>query len=118
MRTPYGITSFRHEWWNGDDRYTKRFIEATDPLGGTDHVEFRWHEPSLASSESQVPTGFSAWNANLDWYNTFSWDKRQWAAGANDLSKAEVTRWVVKPRLFARETPSWFPAQRSQRVTL
>jgi YD repeat-containing protein len=99
MRTPYGVTTFRHEWWSGESLFVNRFIEATDPLGGTEHVEFRWQEPALATSVpgAQVPTGFTAWNTGLEWYNTFAWDKQQWALGANDLTKATITRWTTMP---------------------
>jgi RHS repeat-associated protein len=117
MRTPYGVTTFRHESWNGDDRYTKRFIEATDPLGGTEHVEFRWYEPSLASSESPAPVGFSAWNANLGWYNTFYWDKLAWPLGANDITKATITRWVTKPE-WVGGTPFSVPVPHSMKKPL
>jgi len=98
MRTPYGVTTFRHES-DPADYYVKRFIEATDPLGGTEHVEFRYEEPALATSvpAAQVPSGYTEWNDRLEWYNTFYWDKRAWMLGANDITKATITRWVVKP---------------------
>jgi RHS repeat-associated protein len=99
MRTPYGVTAFRHESWDLEGSYVQRFIEATDPVGGTEHVEFRYEEPSLATSlpVAEVPTGFTAWNDRLEWYNTFTWDKRQWMLGANDITKATITRWTTKP---------------------
>jgi len=99
MRTPYGVTTFRHESWSLEGSYVQRFIEATDPLSGTEHVEFRYQEPTLATSlpAAQVPTGFTAWNDRLEWYNTFAWDKRQWMLGANDITKATIMRWTTKP---------------------
>jgi RHS repeat-associated protein len=103
LTTPYGRTSFRHES-NAANIVNQRFIEATDPLGGTEHVEFQWETPSLAATApaSDVPTGFTAWNINLDHYNTFYWSKRAWMLGAGDLSKAVVTHWMVGP-----EWPGW-----------
>jgi len=103
LTTPYGRTSFRHEP-NAGNTANLRFIEATDPLGGTEHVEFQWETPSLAATapSSDVPTGFAPWNTNLDHYNTFYWDKRAWMLGAGDLSKATVTHWMVGP-----EWPGW-----------
>ena len=103
LTTPYGRTSFRHEPDAGNTA-NLRFIEATDPLGGTEHVEFQWQTPSLAATavSSDVPTGFAAWNTNLDHYNTFYWDKRAWMLGPGDLSKATVTHWMVGP-----EWPGW-----------
>ena len=102
LTTPYGRTSFRHE--HTGDLANLRFVEATDPLGGTERVEFQWESPSLAAtaSASDVPTGFAAWNTNLDHYNTFYWDKRASMLGAGDLTKAVVTHWMVGP-----EWPGW-----------
>jgi YD repeat-containing protein len=96
LRTPYGITTFRHE----PNAYTVsglRFIEATDPLGGTEHLEYGYETPSLAATApaGEVPAGFAAYNTSLDYYNTFYWDKRAWAEGRNDLSKAVITHWMV-----------------------
>jgi len=98
LTTPYGRTSFRHEP-NAANAINQRFIEATDPLGGTEHLEFQWETPSLAAAvpSSDVPTGFTAFNTNLDHYNTFYWDKRAWMLGASDFSKATVTHWMVGP---------------------
>jgi YD repeat-containing protein len=71
LMTPYGKTTFRHETVINSS--IQRFIEATDPLGGTEHMEFQWNTPSLPATavSSEVPAGFAAWNTNLDHYNTF-----------------------------------------------
>jgi YD repeat-containing protein len=103
LTTPHGKTSFRHES-NAGNIANLRFVESTDALGGTEHVEFQWETPSLAATASaaDVPAGFAAWNTNLDHYNTFYWDKRAWMLGAGDLTKAVVTHWMVGP-----EWPGW-----------
>jgi RHS repeat-associated protein len=103
LSTPYGKTSFRHEP-NAANIANQRFVEATDALGATERVEFQWETPSLASTApaADVPAGFTAWNTNLDHYNTFYWDKRAWMEGAGDLAKAIVTHWMV-----GAEWPGW-----------
>jgi YD repeat-containing protein len=74
MTTPYGTTTFQHE---PDQAWSAqyRMIEVTDPLGGKERMEFHLHNtqfPAMVSS-SEVPTGFSASNAQMDYWNTF-WD--------------------------------------------
>ena len=96
VRTPYGRTSFRHE---SADLYVNRFVEATDPLGGTEHLEFRWETTDLPASlpASDVPTGFTAANANMDHYNTFYWSKLAWSRAPGDPTAATITKWVLSP---------------------
>jgi RHS repeat-associated protein len=109
LRTPYGVTTFRHEPNSIDTSF--RFIEATDALGGTEHLEFQWETASLATtaSSSEVPTGFAAWNTNLNHYNSFYWNKLAWMLGKNDLSKAEITHWLVKPEWSGWQKYSYVP---------
>ena len=63
LTTPYGTTTFRHETKVG----YPRMIEATDPLGGTEHLEYHVQSTSLLNVEpaALVPTGFSAFNEHL-----------------------------------------------------
>lgn len=97
MTTPYGTTTFRQEL-DPIQTYNSRYIEATDPTGGTERLEFRWQEDALSATEptGNVPTGFSTANASLDHYNSIYWDKRAWALGAGDLSKATITHWLYE----------------------
>lgn len=99
LTTPYGVTTFRSETPALNSNYTMRFIEATDPLGGTEHLEFQYQTPTVDATAptGEVPTEFEAWNTNLDHFNTFAWDKRAWAAGPGDLTKATVTHWLEAP---------------------
>ncbi len=62
LTTPYGVTSFRHEP-NAANIANVRFIEATDPLGGTEHLEYQWQTASLSPTApaGEVPAGFEAW---------------------------------------------------------
>jgi hypothetical protein len=74
-----------------------RLIEATDALGGTEHLEYHFETPSLSATApaAEVPAGFEEWNTNLDHWNAFYWDKRAWALGQGDLTKATITHWLV-----------------------
>jgi RHS repeat-associated protein len=96
LTTPYGMTLFTHET---DQAHTTsfRFVQATDPVGGTERVEFRWLTTDVASTEpsNQVPSGFSAYNHDLDHYNSFYWDKRAMAVGPGAASTATISHWLL-----------------------
>ncbi|MBY0492842.1 MAG: hypothetical protein K2Y23_01385 [Cyanobacteria bacterium] len=94
MTTPYGTTTFRQD---SDPSSLNRLIEATDPVGGRERLEFHFEETSLSAtvSSSDVPTGFSASNANLHMWNTFYWDKLAMAQHPGDLTKAVLTNWML-----------------------
>src|SRR5262249_20665380 len=110
LTTPYGTTTFRHETLAANS-LNVRFIEATDPLGGTEHAEFQWETASLSATapSAEVPSGFSAWNSNLDHYNTFYWDTRAWRLGKNDLSKATITHWMLGEQWAGWQKYSYLP---------
>ena len=95
LTTPYGTTTFRKES-NPDDSQTNPVIEAIDPLGGVEHLEYRWENSGVPATEPAgwVPEGFAAANTDLDKYNTLYWDKQAWAAGPYDVTKATVTHWL------------------------
>lgn len=99
LTTPYGPTTFRSEQPALNSGYTMRFIEATDPIGGTEHLEFQYQTATLSptASAGEVPSGFEPWNTNLDHFNTFAWNKRAWAEGPGDITKATVTHWLEAP---------------------
>lgn len=93
MTTPYGTTAFRHE----PNQWGPRFVEAVDPAGGTERVEFFFSTTMIpdALPASEVPQGFAAWNTYMDHYNSFYWDKRTMALHPGDYSKAAVTNWLL-----------------------
>ena len=109
MTTPYGTTSFRHE--PGNTSATYRVIEAVDPVGGRERLEFTMSDASLAATESSgdVPTGFSASNDYLDHYNSFYWDKLAMATHPNDRAYAVNYNWMldgdVGGHLLSRPVP-------------
>jgi YD repeat-containing protein len=95
LTTPYGTTLFSHE--SGLDTNSFRFIQVTDPLGDTERVEFRWSTTAIPATApaAEVPSGFSAYNTNLDHYNSLYWDKRAMALYPGDVSKATITHWLM-----------------------
>src|SRR5581483_239548 len=100
LTTPYGTTRFAHEYEGPSDSYY-RFIQATDPLGGTERYEFRWSTTDIPSTASaaEVPAGMSAYNHDLDQVNTFYWDKRAMATAPGDVSAATIVHWLGSPLL-------------------
>jgi RHS repeat-associated protein len=95
MTTPYGKTTFQYgEEGSGVSR--TRWIEATDPLGGGERVEFRQGAPGISSTEPSavVPVGMSTMNACLNCRNTFYWDKRALSLYRGDYTKAQITHWL------------------------
>ena len=92
MITPYGTTSFRQY-----SSINLQGVEATDPAGGTERLEFHFDTPNMAVTEPStvVPTGFTASNNRLDQYNSFYWDKQAMALYPGDLTKAMITNWML-----------------------
>jgi YD repeat-containing protein len=97
LTTPYGTTTFRQE---GGDPGTPdpefRRIEATDPLGATERVEFHRTTTLLAAQapSNEVPAGFEVANDYLHWNNTFYWDKLAMAGAPGDVEAAVITNWL------------------------
>jgi YD repeat-containing protein len=92
LTTPYGKTVFRRN----PSQYSQ-WIEATDPLGGTERLEFWLQDSTLPSSlpAADVPAGFAAYNDHLDYFNSFYWDKRAMALAPGDRTKATMTHWLI-----------------------
>lgn len=93
LTTPYGISRFHH----GRSGGYPLVIEATDPLGGTERLEYHMQNTSVPNAEpaAVVPTGFSGSNEILQWYTTYYWSKRQWALHPGDFTKATQTQWLL-----------------------
>ncbi len=97
LTTPYGTTTFTYE----TDRagvYTNPIVQATDALGGTERLEFRWGDAGIPDAEpaAAVPSGFASANTSLNAYNTVYWDKRAWSLYPGDTTKAVVTHWLLR----------------------
>lgn len=97
LETPYGRTSFSTDPFDhsSDIDTNPRWVEVEDPLGGRERVEYRYHPAELASTDPIVPFGFDSRNVELDYRVTFYWDKRAMSLFPGDLSKAEVTKWLM-----------------------
>ena len=96
MTTPYGTTTFQHEP-NQATSAQYHMIEATDPVGGRERLEFVLHDTTLQAtlSASDVPTGFSASNAQMDYWNSFYWDKVAMATHPGDRAYAVNYTWML-----------------------
>jgi RHS repeat-associated protein len=96
LTTPYGTTTFRH----GTHLYSvpaNRWVQATDPLGGTERVEFLLTNGQVSATDASntVPTGFTG-NSNLDthmsvYYSKLAMDRS--TTDPPDPTDGEITRW-------------------------
>jgi RHS repeat-associated protein len=91
LTTPYGTTSFV-----SGGSGSNRWITITDPLGGTERVEYRDGAPGIGSSDSVVPNAGGIVNAGLDTANTFYWDKKAMAVAPGDFTKARIKHWLYE----------------------
>lgn len=85
MTTPYGTTTFSN-YTSG----TTRVLEATDPLGQTEHLEYYDHAPGIGSSDTFAPIGIDTDNLHFWWRNAFYWDKKAWHDAPGDYTKAHI----------------------------
>ena len=105
MTTPYGTTTFTF-----GESGSYRFLEATDPLGYKERVEFNAPitdvcpvEPfeDLCRDEASTvpPSPTITTNRWIGWRNTFYWDKNVYASakqpnGTMDYKKARIKHWL------------------------
>jgi len=90
LTTPYGTTTFITGTTNGNT-----YLTATDPLGGTELLTYSQSLPvphSLPAAD--VPHGLSTFNLFIDARNSFFWDKKAYAEGAWDWTKAKIYHWL------------------------
>ena len=90
MTTPYGTTTFAK-----GEQGTTRFLEATDPLGDTERVEYRQQAPGVADHDDntivpQFAESNLLYNSYLDGRDTFYWDKKTWRDFPGDYTKAKM----------------------------
>ena len=104
LTTPYGTTTFSSQEGAG-----YRILQAADPLGQTERVEYQASLASVPSQETAIPSapGLTVNNQNLNLYNSFYWDKQAYstavAAGAApgtaaSYAYARITHWALSPR--------------------
>jgi RHS repeat-associated protein len=93
LTTPYGTTKFAM-----GESGLERWLEATDPLGGTERLVYQnQHSASVPQTDppATIPTGFS--NQTLGSGLSFFWNKRAMALAAGDVTKAEMSHWLWMP---------------------
>ncbi|GMU65361.1 MAG: hypothetical protein AMXMBFR36_16350 [Acidobacteriota bacterium] len=97
LETPYGRTSFSTDPFDHSEEEDQdpRWVEAVDPLGGRERVEYRYTTSAIPATETIVPFGFTSRNVELHYRSTFYWDKRAMSLFAGDYTKAEVTKWLM-----------------------
>jgi RHS repeat-associated protein len=91
LTTPYGTTTFA----KGESGNSLRWLEATDPLGAKERVEYNDSASGIASNESVAPPG--VYNNGLQVQNTFYWNKEAMADAPGDYTKAQVFHWLSTP---------------------
>jgi RHS repeat-associated protein len=92
LTTPYGTTNFVYGQ-NGNSLY----LQATDPLGYTERVEYMQGAPGIAFSDpsNTVPVGIvNPFNEYLNDRDTFYWDKHAYAVAQGNYTQARNRHWV------------------------
>jgi len=94
MTTPYGTTTFRGGTF---PLAVERYLEATDPLGGTERIEWGDYANLLPSSDpaEDVPTGFAGKNNGLKTHVSVYWNKLAMSEAEGDPNKGVVTKWLM-----------------------
>jgi RHS repeat-associated protein len=96
LTTPYGVTTFTTGL--APDHPLNFWLEATDPLGGRERIEFRQNQGP--STDPNPPAGppsgmpIAPTNLYLEARNTYYWDKRAQALYPGDYSKAHIYHWL------------------------
>ena len=99
MTTPYGTTRFTI-YHDMEGRY--RSLEATDPMGRTERLEFQHNAPGIGA-ESLAPSGMVTVNTDvaLKGRNTYYWDKNAMLQHPGDHRKALIYHWTGHHQLEA-----------------
>jgi len=100
LTTPYGTTTFSNGESFGPGIYGTnytRWIEATDPLGQTEHLEFRDEAPGMPFSEASVPTNINSFNQFMNYRDCYFWDKKAWHDYPGDYTKAHNYHFLHRP---------------------
>jgi RHS repeat-associated protein len=104
LTTPYGTTTFAAYGNTGPNGISTIGIEATDPLGGQEKMEWDLAveptaisdiatlEPYYSAASNVVPAGFT--NEYLVYRNTFFWSKKAMMVAPSDYSSAFLYHWL------------------------
>ena len=92
LTTPYGVSRFE-KGESGQDRW----LEATDPLGAKERVEYRASAPVPDTDPAdRVPVGVGLTNNYLNYRNTFYWDRRAMATAPRPMRYPNRVRLPVR----------------------
>lgn len=92
LTTAYGTTKFAY-----DGTGTYRWLEATDPLGYTERVEFQQESKGIPYNDPNnlIPKGILApFNQYLNGRDTFYWDKHAYKVANGDHTMARNRHWT------------------------
>jgi len=95
LTTPYGTTSFQMGG-PGLSQTTSNIdmtLSATDPLGGTEFLEYDDGDPVVDAS-APVPSGINTETEYEMYRNTYYWSKQAYSLGPNDKTKAKLMHWA------------------------
>jgi RHS repeat-associated protein len=92
LQTPYGITSFSNGQANGST-----WLTATDPLGGTEMVEFNQTYEPPSDPAATIPHGLCTLNLYLNDRNSFYWSKQAYQLAPGDYTKAIIYHFLHQP---------------------
>jgi RHS repeat-associated protein len=98
LTTPYGTTTFRYgETPDGSNTDMSRFLEATDPLGQKERLELYLGNHTVNTTEALVPVvaNESFFNNNLQFQNSYFWDKEAMKQDSGNFSKAHIYHWLA-----------------------
>jgi len=91
--TPYGKTTFAAGLTNGWP-----WLQATDPLGQSEFLECpQFFGPPPIDPPALVPQGMGEYNYALSVRNSYYWDKKAFADGAGDYTKAVIYHFLHDP---------------------
>jgi len=98
MTTPYGTTRFAM-----GETYERRWVQAIDPSGLSERVDYRQKAPGIAGSEARAPMGMT--NSGLSQRNSFYFNKQAAATEPLDYTKARLYHWLLGPEGSQYSTP-------------
>jgi RHS repeat-associated protein len=91
MATPYGTTRFI----KADGPGNFRSLEINYPLGEKEMVQYMDDAAGIPGVDATVPAGMDLlFNGNLNYRNTFVWDKKAMAEAPGDYTKARIYHWL------------------------
>jgi len=88
LNTPYGTTTFTR----GVGSSSQRWIEAKDPVGDTERLEFRQSAPGIIGRAAPTPEAqdLGFYGQYFFYRNSYYWDKKAYKQAAGDYTKAMI----------------------------